>query len=166
MELILIGNNLREYGILDPTTFECEVGEGNASNTFEITGYDSLNGGVYIPGTEYGGVIRAISGNTKEDMIQITGTTWRGMLGQRFICPPAGSDYFTVSGDLNACIRTVIGSSFGDLFTVTTDRVIRILSDYRFERYCSVLDGITKMLQELIFRMIRCMQFKLSRELN
>ena len=39
MELILIGNNLREYGILDPTTFECEVGEGNASNSFEITGY-------------------------------------------------------------------------------------------------------------------------------
>ena len=60
MELILIGNNLREYGILDPTTFECEVGEGNASNTFEITGYDTLTGGVYIPGTEYGGFIERI----------------------------------------------------------------------------------------------------------
>ena len=155
--LILADESLVEIGFLD-FDIDLELGE---SNDFVIyVPYPEWDGKLrpgmyaYIPGTEYGGVIRVISGNTKEDQIQITGTTWRGMLAQRFICPPAGSDYFTVSGELNTCIRTVIGSSFGDLFAVKTDRVIRILSDYRFERYCSVLDGLTKMLQENGYKLV------------
>lgn len=155
--LILADESLAEIGFLD---FDIDLELGDSNDFVIYIPYPEWDGKlqpgmyVYIPGTEYGGVIRAISGNTKEDQIQITGTTWRGMLAQRFICPPAGSDYFTVSGELNTCIRTVVGSSFGDLFTVKTDRVIRILSDYRFERYCSVLDGLTKMLQENGYKLV------------
>ena len=155
--LIFADEKLAEIGFLD---FDIDLELGEKNDFVLYIPYPEWDGTlqpgmyVYVPGTEYGGVIRAISGNTKEDMIQITGTTWRGMLGQRFICPPAGSDYFTVSGDLNACIRTVIGSSFGELFKVTDDRVIKIVTDYRFERYCSVLDGLTKMLRENGYKLV------------
>ena len=116
--LILADESLAEIGFLD---FDIDLELGDSNDFVIYIPYPEWDGKLqpgmyaYIPGTEYGGVIRVISGNTKEDQIQIMGTTWRGMLAQRFICPPAGSDYFTVSGELNSCIRAVMGSSFGDL---------------------------------------------------
>ena len=111
--LILADESLAEIGFLN---FDIDLELGDSNDFVIYIPYPEWDGKlqpgmyVYIPDTEYGGVIRAISGNTKEDQIQITGTTWRGMLAQRFICPPAGSDYFTVSGELNSCIRAVMGS--------------------------------------------------------
>ena len=155
--LIFADEKLAEIGFLD---FDIDLELGEKNDFVLYIPYPEWDGTlqpgmyVYVPKTEYGGVIRAINGNTKEDMIQISGTAWRGMLAQRFICPPADSDYFIVSGDLNACMRTVIGSSFGELFKVTDDRVIKIVTDYRFERYCSVLDGLTKLLRENGYKLV------------
>ena len=68
------GAELRAVKFLE---YDFEVGD--FENSFLVTGNRSEweaipdKARIYIPGTEYGGVIRAISGNTKEDQIQITG---------------------------------------------------------------------------------------------
>ena len=153
MELILIGNNLHEYGILDPTTFECEVGEGNASNTFEITGYDSLNGGVYIPGTEYGGFIERIKTQTDVDSITYEGWTWRGLLSQAVLAPPRGADYYTDSGDLHAVMRRIMGTRFGSLFDVPEwDAGFSV--SFQAERYCTYLKALTDLCLENGFKLV------------
>ena len=153
MELILIGNNLREYGILDPTTFECEVGEGNASNTFEITGYDPLNGGVYIPGTEYGGFIERIKTQTDVDSITYEGWTWRGLLSQAVLSPPSGADYYTDSGDLHAVMRRIVGTRFGSLFDVPEwDAGFSV--SFQAERYCTYLKALTDLCLENGFKLV------------
>ena len=153
MELILIGNNLREYGILDPTTFECEVGEGNASNTFEITGYDSLNGGVYIPGTEYGGLIERIRTQTDVDSITYEGWTFRGLLSQAVLSPPSGADYYTDSGDLHSVMRRIVGTRFGSLFEVPEwDAGFSV--SFQAERYCTYLKALTDLCSENGFKLV------------
>ena len=153
MELILIGNNLREYGILDPTTFECEVGEGNASNTFEITGYDPLNGGVYIPGTEYGGFIERIQTQTDVGSITYEGWTWRGLLSQAILAPPRGADYYTDSGDLHAVMRRIVGTRFGSLFDVPEwDAGVSV--SFQAERYCTYLKALTDLCLENGFKLV------------
>ena len=153
MELILIGNNLREYGILDPTTFECEVGEGNASNTFEIIGYDPLNGGVYIPGTEYGGFIERIKTQTDVDSITYEGWTWRGLLSQAVLSPPSGVDYYTDSGDLHAVMRRIVGTRFGSLFDVPEwDTGVSV--SFQAERYCTYLKALTDLCLENGFKLV------------
>ena len=128
MERVILANEaLAEIRFLD---YDIDLDLGD-TNDFVI----------YIPYPEWDG-----SGNTKEDQVQVTGTTWRGMLAQRFICPDAGNDYFTVSGDLNSCIRTVLGNTFRGFFTVSEKSTGVNLNGYQFERYCSMLDGLTKML--------------------
>ena len=150
MERVILANEaLAEIRFLD---YDIDLDLGDTNDFVIYIPYPEWDGVLkprmfaYVPGTEYGGIIRSISGNTKEDQVQVTGTTWRGMLAQRFICPAAGNDYFTVSGDLNTCIRTVLGNTFRGFFTVSEKSTGVNLNGYQFERYCSMLDGLTKML--------------------
>ena len=150
MERVILANEaLAEIRFLD---YDIDLDLGDTNDFVIYIPYPEWDGAlkprmfVYVPDTEYGGIIRSISGNTKEDQVQVTGTTWRGMLAQRFICPAAGNDYFTVSGDLNSCIRAVLGNTFRGFFTVSEKSTGVNLNGYQFERYCSMLDGLTKML--------------------
>lgn len=104
---------------------------------------------LYIPGTEYGGIIGEINTDTSLDTISILGRTWRGKLDKKIIVPPAGQDYATASGELNQILRKLITGQFGDYFVVSqTDTGINIAS-YQFDRYCTLLSGITKMLKSV-----------------
>ena len=150
MERVILANEaLAEIRFLD---YDIDLDLGDTNDFVIYIPYPEWDGALkprmfaYVPGTEYGGIIRSISGNTKVDQVQVMGTTWRGMLAQRFICPAAGNDYFIVSGDLNSCIRAVLGNTFRGFFTVSEKSTGVNLNGYQFERYCSMLDGLTKML--------------------
>mgnify|MGYP000136345687 FL=1 len=60
---------------------------------------------VFIPGTEFGGIVKDIISLTKSKTVKFMGDTWRGMLSKKIISPPSGQDYLTVSGELNEVIR-------------------------------------------------------------
>ena len=75
---------------------------------------------VYIDGTEYGGVIDQYTQSTVSDVVSYTGRTWHGMLAGKVIVPPSGYNYYTLSGDANACIRTLL--SYVGLSSVLTGR--------------------------------------------
>ena len=149
------------------TSYDIEVGDED--NSFEVlikrqeyeqvTAYQRL----YIPGTEYGGLVRRWETNTKQGTITIGGITWRGMLKHKIIAPPTGADYATSSGELNSIIRARIEDAFPfDNTNLSATRIIKGSSEstgvtmphtWYFERYCTVLDGLEKMLRSVGYRL-------------
>lgn len=109
---------------------------------------------LYCLGTEYGGIFEDPEISTKDNKKTLTGDTFRGMLKKKYIEPASGEDYFTISGELNACIKQLVDSAFSDdLFRVSEDNTGVYLSTFTFDRYCTLLDGINKMLASKLFRL-------------
>ena len=103
---------------------------------------------VYIPNTEYGGLLEEQRTSTEENIVTWAGYTWRGLLSQKIIQPPSGQSHLTVSGDANEIIKTIIGEHFGTLFVCDSGKSGINITGYKFDRYCTMLDGIEKMLQQ------------------
>lgn len=108
---------------------------------------------VYIPGTEYGGIIGQVLTDTTLDYVELKGHSWRGRLAKKVIEPPSGQDYKKVSGELHAVMKELIEPAFGGnegtdsiFYVPDTDTGVTV-SNYQFDRYCTLLDGITKMLK-------------------
>lgn len=107
---------------------------------------------IYLPGTEYGGLIGDIKTITKTATVALTGDTWRGMLTKKIIEPPTGQDYRKVTGELNTILRTLISGQFGGLFLVSDIDTGVSVSNYQFDRYCTLLAGIEEMLASVGYR--------------
>ena len=108
---------------------------------------------IYIPGTEYGGIIGQVLTDTTLDYVELKGHSWRGRLAKKVIEPPAGQDYKKVSGELHTVMKNMIEPAFGGnegtgsiFYVPDTDTGVTV-SNYQFDRYCTLLDGITKMLK-------------------
>lgn len=141
------------------TRYDMEIGDEDNSFEIEIKRqeYEDVRpeSRIYIPGTEYGGLCRRWETNTKTGIISIGGITWRGMLKHKIIFPPAGQDYATSTGELNTIIRTRIAEAFP--FDPNNTAAITVIKgstantgvsvSWVFERYCTVLDGLEKMLK-------------------
>lgn len=157
MELILATADGREEGYVS-NDIDIDIGD---TNDFEMTvsvadwsEYDYSNGKrMYVPGTEYGGLIGDIESNTDESVIYVRGYTWRGLLQKKIIVPPSGQDYYIISGDLNTCIATLISGRFGALFQAS-DKTTVSVTNYQFDRYCTLVDGITKMCESAGYKLV------------
>lgn len=152
-QLILATDYLRDITPVMDADVDFSVGE---DNDYEIKiRRDSwreeytFGNVLYIPGTEYGGIIGEINTDTSLDTISILGRTWRGKLDKKIIVPPAGQDYATASGELNQILRDLIAGQFGDYFVVSQNDTEINIAGYQFERYCTLLAGITKMLKSV-----------------
>lgn len=107
---------------------------------------------VYIKNTEYGGIVGEVDSDTSADEISMQGYTWRGLLDKKIIQPPASQDYRKVSGELNQVIGTLINGQFGDYFVVSqADTGVTV--NYQFDRYCTLLAGVVKMLKSVGYRL-------------
>ena len=159
MEMIVADSDGYEIGYL-PEEYDVDIDLGG-ENDFQITMPLSKYGTseyqmkykVYVPGTEYGGIIEEIEPDTKSDTINLLGDTWRGMLTRKIIEPPSGSAYLVVSGDAHDIIRDLVNDRFDGLFTVTASESGFVLNNYQFERYINLLDGIEKMLATVCSRL-------------
>ena len=157
MELILADEFLRDkrrlvdveidVDIGKENDFELSIGRGQYSKT---VWYGSI---VYVPGTEYGGVIGEIDTDTTMDAIKYYGRTWRGMLDKKIIRPPSGQDYRIVSGELNSILRMLIKENFSTIFSVSEENTGKTVTNYQFERYTTLLSGIKKMLETKGYRL-------------
>ena len=156
MELIHADENLIELQMLTEfDVYEAISGLGYkyADNDFELQIPESVwalrpiqNGHyIYQLATEWGGRVENIEhiGTT----VKCSGPTWRGMLARKIISPPAGQAYRSVTSvDANQAISTLIGTSFGTLFTVSA-AVSGITVSGSF-RYANMLGAIHSMLQQ------------------
>lgn len=164
--VILANKNLRELGEIKDAnvsvnlngnrTFSVQIARSNWRE--ELT-FSSL---IYIMGTEYGGIIGEVLTDTTLDYVELKGLTWRGRLAKKIIQPPAGSDYKVVSGELHTVMKSLIEPEFDGLFVVSQEDTGISVSNYQFDRYCTLLDGMTKMLKSKGYRL----QLTFRREQN
>ena len=148
------GNEVR--AILD-AEIDLEIGE---VNTFEITmnriGFTEAvpdKSRIFNPNTEFGGLIRRVRTSSAFNTITLGGYTWRGLLQKKVIQPPAGQDYATVSGELNAVLFGIVEPEFDGLFKASIEDTGVEVTNYQFDRYCTMLDGLMKMLKSVDHRL-------------
>ena len=98
---------------------------------------------VFADGTEYGGIITGSIIDIGSNEITYTGKTWRGILSQYIIEPPAGQDYRIVSGNLAESIRTL---PLHPMMLVKD--TIYSGGTYQFNRYITVHEGIVGLLTD------------------
>lgn len=155
--VILANENLRELGAIKDANITVDL---NGDRTFsvqiarsnwrpELT-FSSL---IYIMGTEYGGIIGEALTDTTLDYVELKGLSWRGRLAKKIIQPPTGSDYKVVSGELHTVMKSLIEPEFDGLFVVSQEDTGVTVSNYQFDRYCTLLDGLTKMLKSKWYRL-------------
>lgn len=155
--VILANENLRELGAIKDANVTVDL---NGDRTFsvqiarsnwrpELT-FSSL---IYIMGTEYGGIIGEALTDTTLDYVELKGLSWRGRLAKKIIQPPTGSDYKVVSGELHTVMKELIEPEFDGLIVVSQEDTGVTVSNYQFDRYCTLLDGLTKMLKSKWYRL-------------
>lgn len=137
-----------DFDIGELNDFEVTISEGSFSKDFFQIGNRIIS---YK--TEYGGIIKRHQVSTTDKEIVLCGYTWRGMLGNKVIEPPAGEAYKIVSGDANTIIDNLIGSTFGGIIA-GSDQLSGIqIKSYQFDRYCTLLEGLQKMLKTVNARL-------------
>ena len=105
---------------------------------------------IYAEDTEYGGYIDDIVVDTTQsgqDILIYKGRTWHGLWESRIVCPVTGQDYYTISGEANTCIATLIAKlGLSSLFQAVTDSSGITISSYQFHRYARGYEGLLSML--------------------
>lgn len=162
----LADRNLKELGYIKDANITVDL-NGNRDFSVQIARsywrpeltFSSL---IYILGTEYGGIIGEVLTDTTLDYVELKGLSWRGRLAKKIIEPPAGSDYKTVSGELHTVMKSLIEPEFDGLFVVSRDDTGVSVTNYQFDRYCTLLGGLEKMLKSKGYKL----QLSFRREQN
>lgn len=117
---------------------------------FEVTvaqDNNVLQGGSwwYINNTEYGGIVDNVGVVTSDREIKYTGRNLRGILCDKIIEPPAGTDYKIVSGDAVTVINKLIEvAGLSSIYRMTGESWN--VQSFQFNRYVSLYDGICALL--------------------
>lgn len=147
MDVIYTDSNRIEKGVLHDFDIDFDT---TGEMDFEMTtalGNDVPAGGSwwYIEGTEYGGIIKDVAINTENSSMIFTGPNFRGKLCTKVIEPPSGHDYKIVSGNLADIVKTLLEEAeLQDIYTVGKSGIV--VTNYQFNRYCNLYDGIVKLL--------------------
>lgn len=103
-------------------------------------------GHVFIPGTEYGGLLGDMEVVTKEGVIIWRGYTWRGLLMQKVIQPKAGEESLTLNGELNELIGNLLQNQFDSLFQVSNVNSGIRVADWKIEAYTNLYEALAELL--------------------
>lgn len=102
---------------------------------------------IYSPGTEYGGIVRAVNPVTEEGIIKLKGPTWRGLLNKKALYPEK-NDYYRLSGEANTLLRELIAKrGLRELFSVSSENS-GILINYTVPLQTLLLDGFQKAIEQ------------------
>lgn len=155
--MVVLANHQKEIGeirdaiisfdVNDKRTFSIQIARCNWNP--ELTFANK----VYIPGTEFGGIIGEMITSTALDYIELKGLTWRGKLYNKIIEPPIGQDYKTVSGDLHEILQEIIEPEFDGYFVVSKELIGITLSNYQFHLRCHMLTGLEDMLKSVGYKL-------------
>ena len=146
-----------ELGVVLFRDADFEVGKED--NSFLVTMLRSeyspfpSKGRIYLPGTEYGGIIGTVETNTAQDAIAVGGYTWRGMMTKKIIEPEPGEDYATDTGELNDVIQARVEEAFPGLFVGSDDDTGVSVNNFQYDRYCTLEAGLSKMLKSVGYRL-------------
>lgn len=136
-----------EQGYLKNFNIDVDVAK---DKDFEVTvaqDNNILQGGSwwYINNTEYGGIVDNVGVVTSDREIKYTGRNLRGILCDKIIEPPAGTDYKIVSGDAVTVINKLIEvAGLSSIYRMTGESWN--VQSFQFNRYVSLYDGICALL--------------------
>lgn len=153
MDLIYANSSREDIGVIPDYDFDLAF--GSDENDFELTvsrNNHCCEAGdyIYIEGTEYGGIVDAITSDTAAEDVTYSGRTWHGILNSKILCPDAGESYLTVSGDANTILGTLLSRmGLTALFSASSAPSGINVSGYQFARYVSGYDGIRQMLKSV-----------------
>lgn len=144
MDIILANKALAEQSVIY-TDYSLDFDTTNTMD-YKLTAtraiYDKLSAAtyLYIPGTEYGGIIDSIAHNTSDDSVVASGRSFRGLLNSKIITPDSGQDYKVVNGNLAEILDGILAENSLDyLYMIDPALTWITLSNYPIARYCSVL---------------------------
>lgn len=149
MEPVLIYTDAGFVDVGAIKTFSLDMAFGSDEQDFEAAfPSPELHGGelLYIDGTEYGGIVDAVVQSTESDNVIYKGRTWHGMLAGKIVQPESGQDYYTLSGDANECISTLLEHVDLDGILTARSSTAGITVNYQFDRFCNAYDGMLRML--------------------
>ena len=144
MDIILANKSLAEQSVIY-TDYSLDFDTTDTMDyklTVTRAIYDKLSTAtyLYIPGTEYGGIIDSITHNTSDDSIIASGRSFRGLLNSKIIAPDSGQDYKIASGNLAEILDSILAENNLDyLYMIDPGLAGITLSNYQIARYCSVL---------------------------
>lgn len=150
MDLIYTNTGKDDVGVLQD--FSLDLAFGADENDFAITVSQDNHVAeagcfIYIQGTEYGGMIDAVTSDTGTKEVTYSGRTWHGILNSKILEPDASKDYLIVNGEANAVIADLLERMGLTTLFVADYTVSEITIDsYQFDRYIPGYDGILKML--------------------
>lgn len=154
MELIYADTIGVEIGFLTDFSLDLDIGDTNDFEIAMIANEKIMDFGwkIYANSTEYGGIISKIDVDTAPNKIAYSGQTWRGILSNYIISPPPGEDYKIVSGNVSTIISGLISDfGIGSLYSVAASEIA--VTNYQFDRYCTLLSGVEKMLKSVGYRL-------------
>lgn len=153
MDLIYTDQNRVDMGVM--LAYDLDLAYGADENDFECTvgeAYHVCSAGsfLHMDGTEYGGIIDAISRDTSSGDVVYSGRTWQGILDSKVIRPDAGQDYLVVSGDANAILEALVARmGLEDLFEASEETSGLTVTSFEMPRYVTGYAGIIKMLESV-----------------
>ena len=155
--MVVLATEEREVGVIHDANITVDVNNKKEfsiqiarNNWYKELTFTSM---VYVPNTEFGGEIGEILTDTTLDYVELKGITFRGMMENKVIEPPEGSAYKIVNGELHTVMREIIEPEFDGLFLVENSDTGIIVDNYQFNRYCTMLDGITAMLKSVGYKL-------------
>lgn len=155
MDIIICDSNYMEKGfLLKYESIDFSIGK---DNTFQIvidySSYDSelLERGdfIFIPDTEYGGIVKTIKSSSEDNTVTFSGYTIRGQLEKKVLEPPKGSDYYIATGNVQTVLNNVMSDKFPELYKTSESLTDKTVNKYKFPRYWSFLRCFKKMLESV-----------------
>lgn len=153
MDLIYSTDKMEDLGVIQD--FELDFDTTDTMD-FKLTVDSNIkdipdNGFIYIPDTEYGGIIDKKTPSTSTGNTVYYGRNYRGILNSKIICPQSGQAYTYINGNLYNSLNYLL-SQFGllDYFVLDADSLAGVtLTAYKIDRYCSLYYLLTKLEQTL-----------------
>lgn len=154
MDFTVTDTEGREKGFLEHCGVEIVLG---TDNDFEIKIQSSLydadkhskNCRFFCPDTEYGGLIRSPHPVTSENIVKLTGPTWRGLLNQRAI-NPVKNTYVYLDGEANSLLSGYIRKlGLSEIFSVSSEDSGIVFHNYKVPLQTMLLDAFNGALEEL-----------------
>lgn len=131
-------------------SYRLDMAFGSDEQDFEIAFREPvLTGGelLYVDGTEYGGIVDAVTTATDSLLTVYNGRTWHGILAGKIISPDPGQDYLTLTGDANWAIGFIIARlGLSAVFTAEPTSSGLVVTHYRFARFVDAYTGLQDML--------------------
>lgn len=101
---------------------------------------------VFVPNTEYGGIVGGFESDSNLSIIATTGRSWRGILTKKVVMP--WSDANTLTGDVNTAIGYLLNRcAMAPLYRPVTAQGASV--NVKIDRHCTLYEALVKVVQSV-----------------